>query len=386
MNTEDLDNPFVECELCETMVRFNDYHQHISECMDMVGSGVPRLLPMNMERVNAIRQRRRADNSNEDNVDDREDYNDGEDDEDNEDDYGDITHEERRRRVDLDTAHENIEYDDEDEDEDELESNEDESVDYNRAENENIPRISFQFAVYQGNLGTNNQTQQTNGHTNEQVQPDSTVQNDSLQRFERMLENIRNGTVRPADIGSLLSDDESLHTPTLPILSNTNIDPIRDILNELEPLIPSVNGSTSAQPPSTPPRLESPFLTAFPFTALSTLLPLPPLMPLEADDTYEYNLLLAERLGRVEKGIRNIDEVCKVIDKDSLDTGEYDEEICAVCQDTVGTLRKEEKKIIRKTLCNHVYCDTCIRTWLNKNVRCPVCQVDLDEMVSQKNK
>lgn len=373
MNPEDISNPFIECELCETMVRFNDFQRHMGECMDMIESQVPRLMPMNVDRLNAIRRRRYTYTGEEDG----EEGGDEREDDERSDDYDEYDEEEEMetaiRRENLESTNENNVGDSDDADE--------ESVDENEPSNapnieQGIPQMSFQFTFYRP-PDTENTAQ--NGDTGF-LRTES-----SIERFDQIIENIRNGTLLPADIGSFLNDDNGeTNSTTLPPLPNLDIDNVRNILNELEPLIPLLNGANTAPPPPSTP-LNTPFLNSFPFATLSSLLPIP-MSPLEIDNSYEYNLLLADRLGRVEKGIMNIDEVCKVVEKERLDAGEYDEEICAICQDCVSDLRKEGDKVIRKTLCNHVYCDSCIQTWLAKNVRCPVCQVDLDEMISQKNK
>ena len=46
-------------------------------------------------------------------------------------------------------------------------------------------------------------------------------------------------------------------------------------------------------------------------------------------------------------------------------------ELCPIC--------REDVKKVRKTLCNHFFCDDCLRTWLSNNKTCPICLKDLSE-------
>lgn len=78
---------------------------------------------------------------------------------------------------------------------------------------------------------------------------------------------------------------------------------------------------------------------------------------------------LFERVGVVEKGIDNIEDVsCLVSGNDNLN--------CPICQ-------AECKIPIRKTLCNHSFCDSCISHWLSKSKKCPSCMQDLEELFKE---
>jgi len=80
---------------------------------------------------------------------------------------------------------------------------------------------------------------------------------------------------------------------------------------------------------------------------------------------------LAERVGRVEIGVEDINAVSELL----VENQEYDpDQICPICQDTflsTGDVR-------RKLICNHIYCDTCITKWLENHKKCPVCNVELE--------
>lgn len=53
-----------------------------------------------------------------------------------------------------------------------------------------------------------------------------------------------------------------------------------------------------------------------------------------------------------------------------------DESICVVCQDT-----PENNAIMRVLLCGHKYHIHCIEEWLEENVTCPLCKINLYEAV-----
>lgn len=100
------------------------------------------------------------------------------------------------------------------------------------------------------------------------------------------------------------------------------------------------------------------------------------------DDTvyndYEANLRLADLIGKVEVGVSNINDVSKLIDKNTLDDGT----ICSICIEDI----KKTNNNCRELICSHKYCDECISKWLSTSKRCPVCNVDLDEkLLNQGN-
>lgn len=89
---------------------------------------------------------------------------------------------------------------------------------------------------------------------------------------------------------------------------------------------------------------------------------------------YEANLRLADLIGKVEVGVSNIDNVSKIIDKDTLEDGT----ICSIC---IEDIKKSDNKC-RELICAHKYCDGCISKWLSTSKRCPVCNIDIDEKLS----
>lgn len=86
---------------------------------------------------------------------------------------------------------------------------------------------------------------------------------------------------------------------------------------------------------------------------------------------YEFNTYIADLLGNVEVGISDIEKVSQLVDETTSN------QECHICLDTIQKPRK--------LICNHIYCDACITTWLTKNKSCPVCRKDLEELEALKS-
>ena len=87
-------------------------------------------------------------------------------------------------------------------------------------------------------------------------------------------------------------------------------------------------------------------------------------------DDYDFNLMLANVLGKVEIGVDNINNVTTLETYECCENSEAD--ICPICQDEY-----KDNQQIRRTTCNHTFCEDCIGTWLKKNVKCPICMKEL---------
>lgn len=111
-------------------------------------------------------------------------------------------------------------------------------------------------------------------------------------------------------------------------------------------------------------------------TSLSSLLNQLNITPL---NEYDFNLSLADLIGKVERGIDDIEKVSQVVDiNDRTDTQDC---ICSICQETFRDIATMVPKVnIRKMLCEHLYCEPCITTWLKNHVTCPVCSQELDTL------
>ena len=79
-------------------------------------------------------------------------------------------------------------------------------------------------------------------------------------------------------------------------------------------------------------------------------------------DEYQSNINLAEEIGKVEIGVKDIDLVTKVVDYN------VDGKECPICKELLSSY-----SIIRETTCKHLYCNDCIQKWLKKNKSCPIC-------------
>ena len=46
-----------------------------------------------------------------------------------------------------------------------------------------------------------------------------------------------------------------------------------------------------------------------------------------------------------------------------------EDEFCPICLDSICNTKKD----VRKTMCNHTFCSSCITEWLTKKPVCPLC-------------
>lgn len=97
-------------------------------------------------------------------------------------------------------------------------------------------------------------------------------------------------------------------------------------------------------------------------------------------DNYENNIALAEIIGSVELGFtkEQIDEVSII--NDIEDEVNIIDEICPICLDDINKCEK-----VRRLKCNHIFCDLCISTWLERKKKCPYCQINLEDNFLLKN-
>ena len=92
-------------------------------------------------------------------------------------------------------------------------------------------------------------------------------------------------------------------------------------------------------------------------------------MGIAEPNEYEYNLRIAERLGKVEVGVSDISKVTKST-KVHIDV----DDICPICREQLACCNT-----CLELICNHKYCSECITKWLETHKRCPVCMIDLEE-------
>ena len=94
--------------------------------------------------------------------------------------------------------------------------------------------------------------------------------------------------------------------------------------------------------------------------------------------SYEGNMRLGEMLGKVETGLTQ--DQLKEVSYSSSDKEELvleQDDVCPICQENLNVVVGEKQVCV--LACSHLYCDDCIKTWLKKNKKCPVCMVDLED-------
>lgn len=96
---------------------------------------------------------------------------------------------------------------------------------------------------------------------------------------------------------------------------------------------------------------------------------------LDVDEmSYEELLELCETIGDHKEGIKNIDDVSVVVEKDTL----IEIEKCPVCLEEFKDI-----EVCRKiNVCGHVYCSECIQKWFSESKRCPVCKKEAHQIAS----
>ncbi len=80
------------------------------------------------------------------------------------------------------------------------------------------------------------------------------------------------------------------------------------------------------------------------------------------NDSYEELTNLSETIGNVEVGIKDVSKVCRKVEEKIT---------CPIC--TI----EYDKGVA--TNCNHKFCEECIYKWLETNIKCPYCFVELNE-------
>jgi hypothetical protein len=94
---------------------------------------------------------------------------------------------------------------------------------------------------------------------------------------------------------------------------------------------------------------------------------------------YEFNLLLSDRIGKVKTGIKKDDLHKYITCVTQIDNSD---DICPVCREDLAEYLKDNK--VMETPCHHKYCKDCIEMWLQTNKKCPVCQTDVEDTLTQK--
>ena len=82
---------------------------------------------------------------------------------------------------------------------------------------------------------------------------------------------------------------------------------------------------------------------------------------------YEMNLALADSIGVVEIGVKDIDACAP---PHPMREGE-EASACPICLEEMDATHR------RRTLCGHDFCGGCIAHWLSKHKSCPCCKADV---------
>lgn len=106
----------------------------------------------------------------------------------------------------------------------------------------------------------------------------------------------------------------------------------------------------------------------------------------EDDNEYEENLLLAERLGRVQVGLdaSTLAEVTTPLTREQVkkEVSQDSDVYCPICMDTYKEIlrrRKQGTTQILETTCHHTFCEKCVIRWFASSTRCPICNTDFSE-------
>lgn len=84
------------------------------------------------------------------------------------------------------------------------------------------------------------------------------------------------------------------------------------------------------------------------------------------ESSYDANMAIVDRLGRVTVGVKDVGLVLKPSTSD-------DPILCPICQDLCPPL-----DAVFTTPCNHGFCMPCISKWLSQSLYCPVCKHRFD--------
>jgi hypothetical protein len=102
-------------------------------------------------------------------------------------------------------------------------------------------------------------------------------------------------------------------------------------------------------------------------------------------NVYDYIIpLLHDDIDKTQIGINDIDKVSIKLKLSDIEINNYkkNDELCIICMEHKGYNGYE----IRKTLCNHEYCNECISKWLEKSKKCPCCMANLEVLSTIKIK
>ena len=97
-------------------------------------------------------------------------------------------------------------------------------------------------------------------------------------------------------------------------------------------------------------------------------------------DTYEALQSICEEIGDHPTGVKNIDEVAPLIDKnETLLEGR-----CPICLDILADIVQERpvRQLRQIQQCKHVFCGPCLEQWFEAKRWCPLCKTEAEASAS----
>jgi E3 ubiquitin-protein ligase SHPRH len=90
-------------------------------------------------------------------------------------------------------------------------------------------------------------------------------------------------------------------------------------------------------------------------------------------DEYQMNTIIAEVLGEVHVGIKNVEEAIFDVHVDEV---KAIDRICIICMEDF--IKIKDVQIVR-TCCNHYFCKECIMKWFMEKPKCPLCLYEFNK-------
>ena len=155
-----------------------------------------------------------------------------------------------------------------------------------------------------------------------------------------------------------INNNSNIENTSQPHPNNVNINDLNNIYTNFSNMINQYNDSPNLI--NTPPPNISYFDNII--NNLIRTIPVP-------GTSYDDLINITERIGIVRIGVKNINDVAPIL----IDNNKY---FCSISQSELSEVDSK-----RKTLCGHIFSSELIEEWLHHNKKCPVCQIDLEELL-----
>ena len=92
--------------------------------------------------------------------------------------------------------------------------------------------------------------------------------------------------------------------------------------------------------------------------------------------TYEALLSICEEIGDHPTGVKDIDEVAPLMDKNEMVL----EGTCPICLDVLADIVQERpvRQLRQIHVCKHVFCSPCLEQWFEAKRWCPLCKTEAE--------